>query len=306
MLIAGGLMGGISILLPQVMGIGYDSVEMALNGGFLLGLLAALLVGKLLATACCIGLGVPGGMIGPALFIGAMLGALVAGSAMSLPLGVESPVGFYALLGMGAMMSGSLQAPLAALTAMLELTDNPDIILPGMLVVVAAGITASAVFGKDSLFLTMLRAGGLDYQANPMFQALRRIGVGSVMERGIARVGAVIDPAAARALLASNPLYLLIDAKEDEPELVMPAVELAKYLESLSAEGASTTIDLRQIPGERLLSQRIDLRANLQQAWEMFERDAVEALVVERMTAPGIHRVYGVLTRDTVERAYRY
>ena len=181
MLIAGGLVGTIAVFLPEVMGIGYDSVERALNGGLVLGLLVLLLIAKLLATACCIGLGVPGGMIGPALFIGAMLGAALASAASAMIIGIESPVGFYALLGMGAMMSGSLQAPLAALTAMLELTDNPEIIFPGMLAVVSAGITASAVFGKDSLFLTMLRAGGLDYQTNPVFQALRRIGVASVM-----------------------------------------------------------------------------------------------------------------------------
>ena len=45
-------------------------VETALNGGFAISLLLFLLIGKLLATSMCIGLGVPGGMIGPALFIG--------------------------------------------------------------------------------------------------------------------------------------------------------------------------------------------------------------------------------------------
>jgi H+/Cl- antiporter ClcA len=143
MLLAGVLMGGIGLLLPGVMGIGYDSVETALNGGFAITLLIMLLLGKLLATSLCIGLGVPGGMIGPALFIGAMLGALIAKLALFLSLGPGSHVGFFALLGMGAMMSGSLQAPLAALTAMLELTHSPSIILPGMLAVVISGITAS-------------------------------------------------------------------------------------------------------------------------------------------------------------------
>jgi H+/Cl- antiporter ClcA len=307
MLIAGALIGAIGMLLPEVMGIGYDSVELALNGGFVLGLLVLLLIAKLVATACCIGLGVPGGMIGPALFVGAMLGAALASAASEMTVGIESPAGFYALLGMGAMMSGSLQAPLAALTAMLELTDNPGIILPGMLAVVAAGITASAVFGKDSLFLTMLRASGLDYQTNPVFQALRRVGVASVMERSFARVDAHLNIAAARELLAGNPAYLLIDTDEDDRRLLMPAVVLAAYLESLPAEDASAPeIDLRTIPGERQLTARIDLQANLQQAWELFEAGTAEALVVERVTAPGIHRVYGVLSRETVERSYRY
>ncbi len=307
MLLAGLLVGGFGLMLPQVMGIGYDSVELALKGEFVVGLLALLLLGKLLATGFCIGLGVPGGMIGPALFIGAMLGALLAELSQLLPFGVESHVGFFALLGMGAMMSGSLQAPLAALTAMLELTDNPDIILPGMLAVVVAGVTASEVFGKDSLFLTMLRAGGLDYEANPVSQHLRRIGVGSVMERNVARVGCSIEYEAARKVLAANPTYLLLDLEGEAGQLAMPAVALAKYLDSLGeAATIDGSIDLMSIPGERLQTTRINLQANLQEAWALFEQATVEALVVERVTAPGIARIYGVLTRDTVERSYRY
>ena len=307
MLLAGGFMGCIAWWLPEVMGIGYDSVEIALNGGFALTLLVLLLIGKLLATSLCIGLGVPGGMIGPSLFIGAMLGALIAELAMLLPIDVTSSVGFFALLGMGAMMSGSLQAPLAALTAMLELTNNPEIILPGMLAVVVSGIVASEVFGKESLFISMLRASGMDYDTNPVFQALRKIGVASVMERRVARVAAQIPVPAARELLATTPVYLLIEVP-GEPRQLMPAIELAKHLEMVDtqAEAEEEQVDLLAIPGERLLTARISMQANLQEASQMFEDESVEALVVERMTVPGIHRVYGVLLPDTVERSYKF
>jgi len=59
------------------------------------------------------------------------------------------------MLGMGAMMGATLQAPLAALLAMLELTANPNIILPGMLAVVVSGIVSSHLFGRESVFLTL-------------------------------------------------------------------------------------------------------------------------------------------------------
>jgi len=305
MLLAGILVGAIGWLVPEVMGIGYDSVELALNGGFTVAVLLVLLLGKLVATSLCIGLGVPGGMIGPALFIGAMLGALVAQLGAMLPFGLETQVGFFALLGMGAMMSGSLQAPLAALTAMLELTDNPEIILPGMLAVVVSGITASQLFGRDSLFLTMLRASGLDYATNPVSQALRRVGVASVMERRFARVGEALEPGRAREILREGPSYLLIDRGE-EGEVLMPAVELARYLETLVPDAAGKDIALMTIPGQRLQVETIALEASLQEAWTIFEEGGAEALVVRRTTAPGIRRVYGVLTPDTVERSYRY
>jgi len=95
------------------------------------------------------------------------LPALFAGLADYLPLTPVNQVGLFALLGMGAMMSGSLQAPLAALVAMLELTDNPDIILPGMLVVVISGLTASEIFGKESIFHAAAQADGLQINKDP-------------------------------------------------------------------------------------------------------------------------------------------
>lgn len=308
-LIAGATVAAFALVVPEVMGIGYDSVGLALDGGLLLSALVLLLVGKLIATGLCIGLGVPGGTIGPALFIGAMLGALVAELAQAFSLPIADDVGLYALLGMGAMMAGSLQAPLAALTAMLELTDSPGIILPGMLVVVVAGITASEVFGKQSLFITMLRAGGLDYPTGPVFQALRRLGVASVMERRLLRVAPRAGLSTARKLLAESPVYLLVDS-DDEHESgvsVMPAVALAAHLETLPNDAdADLEIDLTAIPAERWQAQPIHLQASLQEAWERFEDDGVEALVVQGMNAPGISRSYGVLLPEMVERAYRY
>jgi H+/Cl- antiporter ClcA len=304
MLIAGLAMALFGTALPGVMGIGYDSVDVALNGGFVVGMLALLMVGKLLATSVCIGLGVPGGMIGPVLFIGAMLGALLAEVAAMMSLSLQTPVGMFALLGMGAMMSGSLQAPLAALIAMLELTDNPQIILPGMLAVVVAGITASEVFGKQSLFLTMLKANGLDVRASPVSQALRRVGVASVMERGFEQVGDTVSWGRAQEILAANPSYLVIE-RADAGMLVMPAVELARHVEAEEVYDPAESIDLLSIPAQRLDAATIELQANLHEAWEMFRDTRVEALVVRRMTAPGIYRLYGVLTPNRVESTYR-
>ena len=302
--LAGLLVGAIGWQIPEIMGIGYDSVEVATRGSYAIAMLALLMVAKLTATSLCIGLGVPGGVIGPALFIGTMLGALVAELAALTPFGLEGDVGFFALLGMGAMMSGSLQAPLAALTAMLELTDNPEIILPGMLAVVAAGITSKEVFGKDSLFVTMLQANGLDYAASPVFQALRRIGVAGVMNRSFSRVDQRVSRKRAREILDKAPAYLLIDRGREE-SVLMPAVELAKFIEMPGVDEQVDDIDLLSIPADRYDIEAIDLQANLQEAWMAFEKGSAEAMLVRRMTAPGIYRVYGILTRDTVEKSYR-
>jgi len=304
LLAAGLLMGAAGIFLPEVMGIGYDSVDTALHGGFTLSLLVLLLVGKVLATSVCIGLGVPGGSIGPAIFIGAMLGALFAGLAEFLPLTPVNQVGLFALLGMGAMMSGTLQAPLAALVAMLELTDNPQIILPGMLVVVISGLTASEVFGKESMFITMLRSSGLRVGNDPLSQALRSIGVASVMDRRLVQIGRKTPRARARELLESGPKYLLIGA-EGEAQVLMPSAYLASFLAANESAENQELIDLMSFPAQRWNVATIGLQANLQEASDLLHQHSIEALVVKRRTAAGNQRVYGVLTPEMVKSAYR-
>jgi CIC family chloride channel protein len=68
------------------------------------------------------------------------------------------------------MMSAALQAPLVGLLALLELTANPYLILPPMLAVVSANITAREIFQQDSVFAMLMRDAGLDYRNDPISQ----------------------------------------------------------------------------------------------------------------------------------------
>ncbi|MDX1654760.1 MAG: chloride channel protein, partial [Candidatus Competibacteraceae bacterium] len=138
---AGAATGILALWAPQVMGIGYDTVNQALLGELGLGLLLGILAAKLAATSLALGLGLPGGLIGPTLVMGAMAGG-AAGLLLDLYAPVDTSPALYATRGMGAMMGATLKAPLAALTALLELTNNPHVIMPGMLAVVAASVTA--------------------------------------------------------------------------------------------------------------------------------------------------------------------
>jgi H+/Cl- antiporter ClcA len=291
-----------AVLLPEVMGIGYDSVNDALLGELGLVALALLVVGKLLATSLSVGLGIPGGMIGPSLFIGAVLGALVAN--LFVLAGFDVDVGFFALLGMGAMMGASLQAPLAALTAIMELTHSPGIIMPGMVVIITASLTASELFRKESLFITMLKASGMDYSTTPVLQALRRIGVAGTMSKSCVRTEATVGQQAAQRLLQEKPAWLIIDA-EKGPRMLLRAADLASYLEAQGADDDDQTIDLMEIPGKRYDLAPIHLQATLQEAQEQLNRTSAEALYVQRQTAPGINRVYGILTREMIDATYR-
>lgn len=301
-LTAGVLMGGVGLLVPQAMGIGYDTVNSALLGELGIGLLLVILVAKLLATVATLGLGIPGGNIGPLLFLGGCLGSLTGQVATHVFHHDTLDVGFYALLGLGAMMGATLQAPLAALTAMMELTHSPQTIMPGMLVIVVAGLTVRELFHKESLFLTLMRAIGKDYDTNPVMLALRRAGVASVMRRSFARPERRISRDKAESLLRDEPEWLLIQG-EGQPVSLMPALDLLRYLKS-EAGAVANELDLLEIPGRRVDVAPIYLQATLQEALEQLNQGA-EALYVERMTAPGIRRIYGVLTREQLESAYK-
>lgn len=298
--LAGLVVGLCGVFVPQVMGVGYDTVEAALHGELLLRMLLIILVVKVFATSAAIGLGVPGGMIGPALFMGTMLGGIAGILSHQWMPGAESSPGFYALIGMGAMMGASLQAPLAALTAMVELTHNPGIIMPGMLAIVVASLTSSQLFGKESLFLASLKANGMDYDTNPVLQAMRRVGVASVMNRRFKRSGPRLSVAEAKALLEDEPDWLVIDGDE-RPDLLMPAVDLARYLEDSESE----SLVLTEIPAQRYQLAPIHHQATLQEAMERLNKAGAEAIYVEQSTVPGLKRVYGILTRGRIESAYR-
>jgi len=303
--LAGLLMGLFGLLVPQVMGIGYDTVHNALEGSLALSLLAVILVAKLFATSCTIGLGIPGGMIGPVLFMGAMLGGMTGLLGDSLVDGLDSSPSFYVLIGMGSMMGASLQAPLAALTAMMELSYYPGIIMPGMLAIVAAGLVSKQLFRKDSLFIAMLRANGMDYDTNPVRQAMRRVGVASRMNRSFARVAEKLGKTRARELLEEEPTWLVIE-REREPIYLMPAVDLAGHLEEAEVREIELgENELSEIPAQRYRLAAIHFQATLQEAMERLEESGAEAIYVEQSTVPGIKRILGILTRSRIESAYR-
>lgn len=143
--LGGALVGLIALLFPQVLGVGYDTIEALLgsNGGVPLATLVALLGVKLLATGISNATGFVGGGFAPSLFLGAVLGncygQLLGESGLHLPV-AEPPA--YAMVGMAAVLAGSARAPLTALLLLFELTHDIRIVLPLM---AAAGLSAALV-----------------------------------------------------------------------------------------------------------------------------------------------------------------
>ncbi|MBZ5608684.1 MAG: chloride channel protein [Acidobacteriia bacterium] len=131
---AGGLLVGVlGWFVPDVLGVGYGHVSEALNGQMALQLMALLVVLKLVATAACYGTGNAGGIFGPSLFIGAMMGGAVGTAAHQLMPDYTGGVGAYALVGMGAAFAGIVRVPLTSVIMIFEMTRDYSIIVPLMI-----------------------------------------------------------------------------------------------------------------------------------------------------------------------------
>lgn len=297
---AGIATGLIALLAPQVMGIGYDTVNQTLLGELGLGILMLIVVAKLLATTFGLGMGLPGGLIGPTLVIGAALGGAMGVFTESVLSNEVASAGFYAMLGMAAMMAATLQAPLAALLALLELTGNVNIILPGMLVVVSATLMTSEGFKYPSVFRMLLQIRGLDYRNDPISQSLRRIGVNSVMNRSFRRATQIIDYKQALELIKNDSNWVVVE-QDLQPVALLPTVDLSRYIEQLGQKHTEKHIDLLEIPAKRLQLAGVALQASLQEAVEVLNNTEAEALYVWRASGPGTRRIFGILTRQKIE-----
>ena len=154
-LAAFGVLGLIGFAYPQLFGNGKDMAADAFTGAGGLTLLLALFALKPLVTALCLGSGASGGLFTPTLSTGAVLGG-AAGIAWSLAF-PGSPVGAYALVGAAAMLGASMQAPLAGLALVLELTHSGfQIMIPMVAATVAATVVARHVDGY-SIYTARLR-----------------------------------------------------------------------------------------------------------------------------------------------------
>ena len=132
--LAGGLLVGLlGWFVPQVMGVGYGYVGYALNGNMALKLMLLLVVLKLITVTTSYASGNAGGIFGPALFIGAMLGGSLGTVAHRLFPAYTATPGAYALVGMGAVFAGIVRAPMTSVLMIFEMTQDYAVIVPLMI-----------------------------------------------------------------------------------------------------------------------------------------------------------------------------
>ena len=161
-MLAGAVLGTAAIWIPDVLGIGKETLRFAIiDQAFEPGELALLLAAKIAATALCIGFGFAGGVFSPALLVGILFGALAGNGAELLLGGLRSDIAIYAVCGMVAVTSAVIGAPLTTILIVFELTRNYDLTTAAMVSVVFSNLISYRIFGR-SLFDVQLAARGFD------------------------------------------------------------------------------------------------------------------------------------------------
>ncbi len=160
--LAGALLGLTALWVPDILGMGQETLRFAtIAGAFGGGELLLVLILKVAATALCLGMGFSGGVFSPALVIGTLFGALCGTLVASLSGGPQDTFIFYAVCGMVAVTAPVIGAPLTSLLIVFELTGNYALTTAALASVILASPIAAQLFGR-SLFDIQLHGRGLD------------------------------------------------------------------------------------------------------------------------------------------------
>lgn len=159
--VAGGIVVGMmGFFVPQVLGVGYSYVGDALNGRMALRLMVVLVVLKLFAITTSYASGNAGGIFGPSLFLGAMLGGAVGSLAHHFfPAHTATP-GAYALVGMGALFAGIVRAPMTSVLMIFEMTRDYSVIVP-LMIANLASLFISSRLQKQPIYEALAHQDGI-------------------------------------------------------------------------------------------------------------------------------------------------
>ena len=285
-----GLMGW---FVPQVLGVGYTYVGSALNGSMALKLMLLLVALKLVGVTVSYASGNAGGIFGPSLFLGAMLGGAMGTVAHTLLPSYTATPGAYALVGMGALFAGIVRAPMTSVLMIFEMTRDYAVIVPLMI----ANLT--------SLFISRR------FQRQPIYEALAHqdgihLPTAGTLHQKSTRTVAQVMRRSPEILPAQMRVEDAAEETRSSTFRIWPVAEKDYFLGMLSRESLECAlIDGRK---ELPLKEIVDT-----QHVQHVHRDHALHLALERMSAyhldvlpvihrAEIHKLEGVVTlRDVLD-----
>lgn len=285
LLLAGAITGVIGWMIPQAMGTGLSAIDLVISSPDNITLLLSVLLAKLVLTLFAIGLGVPGGIIGPVIGIGA-----VAGVILLLPLGIilddtADLTSSFALLGLAAFLTSVLHAPLAALSMVMELSYDTQVILPAMLVIVPSYVTATQFLGNKSIFIRQLDYQKLAYTTSSIREALQKVGVLAIVDKEY-------------RLFHDAPDKHILEFLETAP--THPVVQQTQY--EIDVNYAFVQYDISLNPHESsplkfFQMEGVPAQATLAEVYEILQKSRDGAVYIYDTTP---NAIIGVITWDSI------
>lgn len=214
--LGGAIVGLIAIGYPQIYGVGYESINLALWGKDVRLVLLILIFAKIIATGSTLGSGGSGGIFAPSLFIGAMLGALIGEQVNSFFPGMTAGVGAYALVGMGAVVAGTTHAPITAILTIFEITNDYRIIPPLMLACIIS-ISLAVFLKKESMYTMKLVRKGINILEGRDINILKGHTVEKVLNTNVETIPAGMKFSELLNCMIHSPhdiLFVVTDKKE--------------------------------------------------------------------------------------------
>lgn len=299
--IGGFLLGLLALKVPNALGVGYDSIKLALDSSLALKLAVIILGAKIVATALSIGSGMSGGILAPSLVIGSSLGTAVClAFAKLMPDLLLKPVDF-ALAGMGAVVAGTTLAPMTAILTIFELTYSYQILLPLMLTCIVSTLIVKLFFGYSAYEMKLIKQG-INIQRGHDINILRSLLVRTVMQKRFETFqentpfGRVLESIAKSSY--KHPHFIILNSNE-ELVGILSLTDLKQHLNELNEfSGALQSYDVmsRDVT-------TIDANKNLEEAFYVFEKSGLSCLpVTDPMDSK---KVIGVLLKDDLLRIYQ-
>lgn len=296
--IAGLAVGGIGLLYPQALGVGYDTVNDVLQGSSLMGMVAVLLLAKLLTTGLCVGSGMSGGIFVPSLFMGAMLGCLFGHLANLVWHGLPLTPAHYGLVGMGAVVAGTTLAPITAILTIFELTYNYQVVLPLMAACIPSLIVVRVLHGF-SIYETRLLIQGIRIVRGHDANRLRSLKVNSTMcsKFECLRVQTPFDDLVRQVLQSPFPHFMVLD----EHDALVGVLSLRDIRSRLADPEYEATLE---VAADLMTTTVVTVREdqNLEDAFRLFSKGNFSFLPV--MDTGDSQKVVGYLKKNDVLNAY--
>jgi chloride channel protein, CIC family len=295
--LGGLLVGLISIRIPEVLGNGYEAMELALTGNLFWGLALALVFLKILSTSLTLGSGGLGGIFAPSLFMGAMMGVAFGTGIHWLFPGITATPETYAVVGMGAVAAAVMQAPLTIILMLFELTNDYTLILPIMVACILSAF-AYRTMAKHSIYVQYLLNEGINIKHGREVSILDAIKVKEVMNREITTIP---EEMPFRKILEtisySKNFYFPVVNREGDMTSILSFNDIR---EMFFIEGLDDLVVAGELSTKKVLFLQPD--QNLNEAMEMFARLDVDQLPV--VTSEESRKVIGMLNRGDMVAAY--